>query len=132
MSDEADARFYPRLFALVTAALLALAVFKMLQPFIGAILWSVLLAFLLHPANRQLRYVLGGRPAASAALLTTAVIALIVLPAAVLASAFTRQAAELFRRVQQAAGHYEIARPSDLLRIPVVHQFLQWTETIAP
>jgi len=132
MSDDADARFYPRVFALVTAALLSLAVVKMLQPFTGAILWSVLLAFLLHPANRDLRRALGGRPAVAALLLTIGVIALIVLPAALLAAAFTREAAELFRRLQEAAGHYQIARPSDLLRIPVVHQFLQWTETIAP
>src|SRR5262245_6717614 len=110
MSDGPDGRFYSRVFALVTAALLALAVFRMLQPFIGAILWSVLLAFLLHPANRDLRRVLGGRPAAAAFLLTVAVIALIVLPAVMLAGAFASQAGDLFRRLQQTAGHYQIAR----------------------
>jgi predicted PurR-regulated permease PerM len=127
-----DARFYPRVFALVAAALLALAVLRMLQPFAGAILWSILLAFLLYPVNRDLRRVLGDRRAVAAALLTVAVILLVVVPAFLLAVAFTRQAAELFRHLQAAAGHYEITRPSDLLRIPVVHQLLQWAETIAP
>src|SRR5206468_5918850 len=41
-------------------------------------------------------------------------------------------AGDLFRKLQATAGHYQIARPSDLLRIPVVHQFLQWAETVAP
>jgi len=132
MSNEPDARFYPRVFALVAAAFLALAVFRMLQPFIGAILWSILLAFLLYPVNRRLSDAFGGRRAAAALLLTVGVIVLVLVPAFLLAVAFTAQAAELFRRVQAAAGHYEIARPSDLLRIPVVHQFLQWAETMAP
>ncbi len=132
MNSESDARFYPRVFALVTAAILALAVVRMLRPFIGAILWSVLLAFLLYPVNRSLRRGLGGRRAAAAALLTLAVIVLVVVPAFMLAVAFTAQASDLFRRLQAAAGHYQIARPSDVLRIPVVLQFLQWVETIAP
>ena len=47
--------FYARVFALVAAALLGIALFKILEPFIGAILWSSLLAFLLLPVNRGLR-----------------------------------------------------------------------------
>jgi predicted PurR-regulated permease PerM len=45
---------------------------------------------------------------------------------------FANHAGELFRRLQAAAGHYEIARPSDLLRVPVVHQILELAETVAP
>ena len=132
MSSEPESRFYPRVFALVAAALLGFAVWRILQPFIGAILWSVLLAFLLYPVNQRLRGALGGRPAAAAILLTFGVIVLIMGPVFFASVAFANQAAELFRRVQAAAGHYQIARPSDLLRIPVVHQFLQWAETMAP
>jgi predicted PurR-regulated permease PerM len=132
MNGGPDARFYPRVFALVAAALLTLAVVRMLQPFIGAILWSVLLAFLLYPVNRDLRRLVRDRRAVAAALLTIAVIVLVVVPAFLLGVAFTRQAAELFRHLQAAAGRYEITRPSDLLRIPVVHQLLQWAETVAP
>src|SRR5262245_38047403 len=50
-----ESNFYPRVFALVTAGLLGIALFRILQPFIGPILWSVLLAFLLFPLNRALR-----------------------------------------------------------------------------
>ncbi len=50
---EPRSTFYARVFALVTAALLGVALFKIIEPFIGAILWSVLLAFLLFPVNRS-------------------------------------------------------------------------------
>ena len=47
MPSEHESRFYPRIFALVTTAILGVAVWRILQPFIGAILWSILVAFLL-------------------------------------------------------------------------------------
>jgi len=130
-SSEPD-RFYPRVFGLVAAVILAIAVGRMLQPFIAAIFWSLLLAFLLAPVNRRLRRALGGRPASAAVLLTFGVVVLVLGPVAALSTTFVNQAGELFRRVQAMAGRYEIARPSDLLRIPVVHQFLQWAETMTP
>src|SRR5262249_16503216 len=132
MTSEADTRFYPRVFALVAAALLTLAVLRMLQPFIGAIMWSVLLAFLFHRANARLCLILGGRRGPAAALSTAGGTMLILVPAVFLAAASTTQAAELFRKLQATAGEYQIARPSDLLRLPVVHQFLQWLESVTP
>ena len=49
MPSDPESRFYPRVFALATAAILGIAVWRILQPFIGAILWSILVAFLLYP-----------------------------------------------------------------------------------
>src|SRR5262249_32384005 len=57
---------------------------------------------------------------------------LVLGPALALSVAFANQAAELFKRMQALAGHYEIARPSDLLRIPVVYQLLHWAEAMTP
>ena len=132
MPSEHESRFYPRIFALVTAAILGVAVWKILQPFIGAILWSILLAFLLYPVNRRLRDVLGGRRAAAAIVLTLGFIVLLLGPALAVSVTFVNQATALFKQLQATAGRYEIARPSDLLRIPFVHQFLQWAETVTP
>jgi predicted PurR-regulated permease PerM len=132
MPVEPKSRFYPRVFALVTAAILALAVWKILQPFIGAILWSILVAFLLYPLNRRLRDALGGRRAGAAILLTLGFIVLLLGPALAVFVTFASQATALFKQLQATAGRYEIARPSDLLRIPLVHQFLQWAETVTP
>jgi predicted PurR-regulated permease PerM len=132
MPSEPTSRFYPRVFALITAAILGGAVLKILEPFIGAILWSILLAFLLDPINRRLRGALGGRPAGAAILLTLGAIVLLLGPVLAISVAFANQAEDLFKRVQETAGRYQIARPSDLLQIPLVHQFLHWAETVTP
>jgi predicted PurR-regulated permease PerM len=130
--SEVEGRFYPRVFGLVAAALLAIALFEILRPFIGPMLWSVLLALLLFPLNQALRRALGGRPAAAAALLTLGVILLLVGPALFLAVAFTRQAADLFGRLQTVAGQLETIRLSDLLRLPVVERIVGWAGSMAP
>ena len=129
--NRAESHFYPRVFALVTAALLGLALFKILQPFVGPILWSVLLAFLLFPLNQALRRALGGRRAAAATVLTLGVIVGLIGPASVLAVAFARQASELFGRLQAAAGRFEVLSLSDLLRIPLFEGVFRWAESVA-
>lgn len=130
--NSASSPFYPRVFALVAAGLLAFALLKILQPFIGAILWGLLLAFLLFPVNRRLRRRLGGRRGAAAILLTLAVILLVVGPAAMLALAFARQASELGALLQQAAARYQIARPGDVLRVPVFDRISRAIQALAP
>src|SRR5262245_62215276 len=70
-------RFYARTFALVTALLLGIALFKIVQPFFGPLLWAMFIAFLLHPLHVWLTQRLKGRAQLSAALLT--VLTLIVL-----------------------------------------------------
>jgi predicted PurR-regulated permease PerM len=125
-------QFYPRVFGLVAAGLLGLALFKILQPFIGSILWAVLLAFLLFPVNRAARRALGGRRGAAAILLTLGVVFTIIGPAGFLAVAFATQASALFGRLQAVAGRYQIGRLSDLLRIPIIDRVVQWAESVAP
>ena len=132
MQSEHESPFYPRIFALVTAAILAVAVWKILSPFIGAILWSILLAFLLYPLNRRFRVALGDRRGAAALVLTFGFVVLMLGPALAVTVTFVNQATALFKQLQATAGRYEIARPSDLLRVPFVHQFLQWAETMTP
>jgi predicted PurR-regulated permease PerM len=132
MTSEHESPFYPRIFALVAAAILAVAVWKILQPFIAAILWSILLAFLLYPLNRRFRVTLGDRRAIAALVLTFGFVVLLLGPAFAVTVTFVNQATALFKQLQATAGRYEIARPSDLLRIPFVHQFLQWAETMTP
>ena len=82
--------------------------------------------------NRRLRDALGGRRAGAAVLLTLGFIVLLLGPALAVSVTFANQATALFKQLQATAGRYEIARPSDLLRIPFVHQFLQWAETVTP
>jgi len=53
--------FYTRVFALVAAGVLGVVLFRIVQPFLDAILWAALLAFLLRPFARRLRTKLRGR-----------------------------------------------------------------------
>jgi predicted PurR-regulated permease PerM len=130
--NQTESQFYPRIFALAVAGLLAFALFRIVQPFIGAILWGLLLAFLLFPVNERLRRALGGRRGAAAILLTLAVILLLVGPAALFAVAFANQASELVGHVQKAAAQYQIARPSDLLRVPILDRVVRGIEALVP
>jgi len=124
--------FYARVFGLITAALLGVALFRIIQPFIGAVLWSVLLAFLLLPVNQALRRALRGSRAAAAMALTLAVVLVLIGPASFLAFAFTRQASDLIVRLQAAADRYHMVKLSDLLRVPVIERVIGWAESVAP
>lgn len=127
-----DRAFFSRVFALVSLSLLGLAVFWMLKPFLAPLLWAALLAVLLFPANRTLRRGLGGRPALAALLLTAAVVLIIVFPTALLVSLFVTQASDLAMRLQGMARDYQIARPSDVLALPVVDHAIHWVTDRLP
>jgi predicted PurR-regulated permease PerM len=128
----ADDRFYPRVFALVTAALLAGALFVIVRPFLEAILWSMLLAFLLSPAQRAVTGLLGGRAPLAAILLTVLSAVVLIAPGPLLAVAFARQATELLARGQKLVAESGIAGAGDLLEIPLVSRVIRWAETMAP
>jgi predicted PurR-regulated permease PerM len=127
-----DDRFYPRVFALVTAALLAWVLFLIVRPFLEAILWSMLLAFLLFPVQRALGRRLRGRYALTALILTVATTVVLVAPLPLLGVAFAKQARELFLRIQQMVADSGIQGPADLLDIPIVSRAIRWAEAVAP
>ena len=127
-------RFYPRVFGLVVAALAGLALYSILQPFIGPILWALLLAFLLHPLNTRLARRLRGarRRGVSAFLMTVLVTLAIILPASLIALAFAGQASDLIQLLSDVAQRYRIARPSDVVRLPVVDRLVHWLADHTP
>ena len=125
-------RFYPRAFAVVTAALLAAALFVIVRPFLDAILWSMLIAFLLHPAQRALTARLRGRVALAAILLTLFTAVVLIAPGPLLAVAFASQARELFGRVQRMVAASGISGAGDVLEVPVVSRAIRWAEAMAP
>jgi len=124
--------FYPRVFALVTAALLAGALFLILRPFLVPILWSMLLAFLLFPAQRALGRRLGGRSALTAILLTLLTTIVLIAPLPLLAVAFASQARDLFARMQKLVADSGISGAGDVLDIPIVSRAIRWAEAVAP
>jgi predicted PurR-regulated permease PerM len=95
-------RYYRRVFALGTFAVLGYFLFRILQPFTSAILWAALLAFMLSPLQRRLdaRW---KRPMLSAGLLTALTFIVVAGPVTIFAFAFTRQATDLITRMQTEA-----------------------------
>jgi predicted PurR-regulated permease PerM len=130
--NGSDDRFYPRVFALVTAALLAAALFLILRPFLVPILWSMLLALLLFPAQQALGRRLGGRNALTALLLTLLTAIVLIAPLPLLALAFASQTKDLFVRVQRMVTESGISGAGDLLEVPIVSRAIGWASSIAP
>jgi predicted PurR-regulated permease PerM len=130
--SESDNRFYPRVFALATAALLAGALFVIVRPFLEAMLWSMLLAFLLLPARRALGRRLGGRAGLAAVLLTVVTAIVLIAPLPLLAVAFASQARELFGRMQRLVTESGISGAGDLLTVPIVSRGIRWVEAVVP
>src|SRR5262245_24401941 len=124
--------FYQRVFALITAALLAFALVQMIQPFVGPILWGFLLAFMLWPVNEWLSRRLSGRRGMAALMITLASILLILLPAVLLGVAFANQAGDLVGRIQELAEHYHISHMSDVLRVPLLQDWIERLGTYVP
>jgi predicted PurR-regulated permease PerM len=124
--------FYPKVFALITACVLGYALVLMAVPFVGALFWALLLAFLLHPLNEGLARRLNGRRGLASLLLTLAGLVLIVGPVAMLGVAFATQAGELAQRGQELAERHHVAQLSDLLRIPLAERVLGWLSAYVP
>jgi predicted PurR-regulated permease PerM len=94
MSGPADP-FYRRVFALVAAGLLGLAVYQIIGPFLGPMAWAAILALFLFPLQRRLTALLRGRDSVAALLLTLFTLLLFIGPLSGLAIAFATQAESL-------------------------------------
>ncbi len=124
----ADARFWERVLALAALTLLALLLYRILQPFLAPMAWAVFLAFLLQPAQRRLAALLGGRASAAALLLTVGMLALFLGPLTALAIAFASQAAELAAKLQGWLVELRGRDLSELTDWPLLRTALDWLE----
>lgn len=126
----AQSTFYPRIFALVVAALLGYALIRIFTPFLTATSWAAFLAFLLHPLYRRLRRRLngGGRAAGVLTVLTPIVI---LLPVSALSVDFVAQVSSLVRTLQQRAKQLDIKSFSDLQQFPLIARANVWLEAHA-
>ena len=87
---------------LLTTVTLAFA--WVLYPFYGAVLWAVVVAVLFAPVHRRLLQSTQGRPSLSAALTVLIIIAMVLLPLALIAASLAQEASSLFAKVQ--SGEY--------------------------
>lgn len=119
-------RFYARTFALVTCLVLGLALFKIVQPFLGPLLWAIFIAFLLYPLHVRLAVRLRGKPQMSAALLTVLTFIVIIGPLTALSAAFAAQVGDLLQIVQDKVAGQTSGNVLNLANVPWVRQTLDW------
>jgi predicted PurR-regulated permease PerM len=121
-------RFYARTFAVLTTVTLGIALFKIVEPFIGPLLWAMFLAFLLHPVHVRLTKRLRGRAKTSAFLLTALTVIVIIGPLTGLGTAFVTQVNDLLQQAQNAVGGQARNNVLDLTNVPRVQQALAWLD----
>jgi predicted PurR-regulated permease PerM len=123
----APSSFYPRVFALVVAAVLGYALVLIFAPFIGPVAWAAFLAFLLYPVNLRLRRRVAGNGVAAGVLTFLAPI-VILLPLSALSIDFVAQISALTQKVQKAAVELDIKSLSDLQQFPWIARINVWLE----
>lgn len=120
--------FYPRVFALVVAAILGYALVLIFSPFFGAMSWGAFLAFLLFPLNVRLRRRLRG-PGAAAGVLTLVAPVVILLPLSALSVDFVAQISGLLQKLQRATKQWDIKSFSDLQQFPLIARANDWLQS---
>ncbi|MBA2402178.1 MAG: AI-2E family transporter, partial [Bradyrhizobium sp.] len=78
-----------------------------LYPFYGAILWAMVMAVIFAPLNRQLQRRMGERPNLAASLTILIIIAMVILPLAMIAASLAREGSSLYAKMK--AGEYDFA-----------------------
>jgi predicted PurR-regulated permease PerM len=121
-------RFYARTFALVTALVLGIALFQIVQPFFGPLLWAMFIAFLLYPLHVWLTRRLKGRAQLSAALLTVLTLIVLVGPLAALSAAFAAQVGDLLQTVQSTVADQTRNNVFDPAKVPWIKDALDWLD----
>ncbi len=117
--------FYPRVFALIVAAVLGYALILIFAPFIRPMTWAAFLAFLLYPLNLRLRRRFHGR-GLSAGILSMLAPIVILLPLSALSIEFVAQISVLIQKMQKSAAGLDIKSLSDLQQFPWVARINAW------
>ena len=87
---------------LLVAVTLAFA--WVLQPFYGAVLWAIVVAVIFAPVYRRLLAAMNGRQSLAAAVTVLIIIAIVILPLAMVATSLAQEASSLVTKIQ--SGEY--------------------------
>jgi predicted PurR-regulated permease PerM len=128
MATTDNLQFYQRILGVAGLAIVALLVYKIIEPFLGPIAWALFIGFLLQPHQEKLTRWMRGRASISAFALTMLVLVLFLGPLTALAIAFARQATELAGRLQAWVGEQQGAGLRQIDQIPVVGRVLEWLD----
>jgi predicted PurR-regulated permease PerM len=115
----ADA-FYARVFGIAATAVLAAALYKIVAPFLGPLIWALFIAFLLHPLYLQLIRRLKGRENLAAGLLTCGTFILLVGPLTAMSATFVAQASDIAHWAHDTLGVQSQQQYQSLTELPLV------------
>ena len=99
-------RLENRCFLLLLVAV-TLAFGWILVPLYGSVLWAIVVAVIFAPLNRRLQGIMGGRPNLAAAATVLIVLAMVILPLALITGSLLQEAAALYAKLQ--TGEYNFA-----------------------
>ncbi|MBN8831031.1 MAG: AI-2E family transporter, partial [Sphingomonadales bacterium] len=104
-------------FFLALVVVVSIAFALVIEPFFAPILWSVIAAILFMPVNRRLLAAMPGRPGGAAGLTLLRIIALVIIPAILLAVALTQEVSVFYARIQSGEIDFAVlfARLQDSL-----------------
>lgn len=125
---DAGLTFYRRTFGLAVVGILALLMYRILEPFLAPLAWAVVLAFLMHPLQVRLSRRLRHRRGVAAALLTSLTFVIFVGPLALIGGAFAAQVGQLVRSLRKFVSDFQIASVDDLTQLPAAQRILSWIE----
>lgn len=126
MSERRNARLYPAVFLIVLLAAVGWLGYVVLRPFVSGILWACVLAVALWPLWAKVRAGAGKRLGLAAALFTSAVALVVLLPAALLGAELVRQAGGAAAAIGARLKASDVHSWSDVLAIPGVERALVW------
>jgi predicted PurR-regulated permease PerM len=106
-SGQAVRRFENQSFLILLLAV-TLAFAWILQPFYGAVLWAIVGAVIFAPLNRALLRSTRGKSTLAAAVTILIVVAMVILPLAMIAASLIQEAAGIHAKIQ--SGEYDFAR----------------------
>ncbi len=124
-------QFYERVLAVTGLGLLAVLLYRILEPFFAPLAWAVFIGFLLQPAQVRLVRWLRGRDSIAAFALTILVLLLFLGPLTALAVAFARQAADLAVLLQHWIEQQQGRDLASLGSLPLIGPALEWLDQYA-
>src|SRR5690606_23235764 len=123
-----DSPFYRRGFAVAALLLVGYLLFRVLEPFLGPMVWAAFLAFMLYPLHERWTRCFKGRATMSAALITVLTPVAILIPLAVIGGVFAAQAAELAGRARGFVQGLGVGGLTQFEQYPVVGPVLLWVD----
>ena len=117
---------------LALIALIAAGCLLVIAPFVSSILWAAIICFATWPIHLRVERLCGRRRTLAAAIMTTLIVIVTVLPFVFSASALDQGIATVFTQVQIARAHGLPQPPDWIGRIPMIGPHFQayWTELV--